>query len=222
MRQSKVHKISEYLLGWFSIHGRQFPWRQTRNPYSILLAEKLLQQTSVRPGLVQAYQELLSLYPTPMALAAADLDEVSTIIQSLGLRYRAQELITLAQAICEEHDGCVPQNFKSLMALPGIGDYTSRAILCFAFNQDVPIVDTNVARILYRVFGLPGPMPANPARKRSLIELAGSLIPSGRARDFNLAMLDLGALVCKSSNPKCQICPLLTVCEFGSTVVNEN
>ncbi len=220
MEQLKLQNIQINLLNWFQSSGRQFPWRQTRNPYAILLAEKLLQQTSVRPGLVQAYYDLLSSYPTPTALAAADIDEVSTIIQSLGLRYRAQELVTLAQAICEKHKGHIPQDFKSLMALPGVGDYTSRAILCFAFGQDVPIVDTNVARILYRVFGLPGSMPANPARKRSLIELAGSLVPLGQSRDFNLALLDLGAMICKPAKPQCQSCPLLPVCEYGSASVD--
>ena len=214
LAEPDVLEIQTRLLDWFRISGRQFPWRQTCDPYAMLLAEKLLQQTVVREGVVQAYDDLLVAYPTPTALAEADVESIRTMIQSLGLHYRAQELVALAQEISEKHGGHVPQDFKSLLALPGVGDYIARAVLCFAFGQDVPIVDTNVARILYRLFGLPGPMPANPARKRSLIELAGSLLPTGQSREFNLAMLDFGALVCRPSAPECDACPLSHVCEF--------
>jgi len=210
----RVSKIQTSLLDWFHISGRQFPWRQTCNPYAVLLAEKLLQQTVVREGVVQAYNDLLTSYPTPAVLAKADVESVRATIHSLGLHYRAQELVALAREISEKHSGYVPQDFKSLLALPGVGDYIARAVLCFAFGQDVPIVDTNVARILYRLFGLPGPMPTNPARKRDLIELTRSLLPTGRSREFNLAMLDLGALVCKPYTPECDLCPLSPVCEF--------
>jgi len=97
------------------------------------------------------------------------------------------------------------------MDLPGIGDYSARATLCFAFGQQVPIVDTNVARILYRLFSIPGKFPSNPARKRPLISLALNLMPEGIARYFNFAMLDLGSLVCKSGKPDCLSCPLLSM-----------
>ncbi|MBL7091655.1 hypothetical protein [Acidovorax sp.] len=215
LAEPDVLEIQTRLLDWFRISGRQFPWRQTCDPYAMLLAEKLLQQTVVREGVVQAYDDLLVAYPTPTALAEADVESIRTMIQSLGLHYRAQELVALTREISEKHGGCVPQDLKSLLALPGVGDYIARAVLCFAFGQDVPIVDTNVARILYRLFGLSGPMPANPARKRNLIELAGSLLPTGQSREFNLAMLDFGALVCKSSSPECDHCPLSPVCEFN-------
>jgi A/G-specific adenine glycosylase len=99
-----------------------------------------------------------------------------------------------------------------LIALPGVGDYSARAVLSFAFGEDVPIVDTNVARFLYRLCGLPGPMPANPARKRSLIELAGELVPAGRAKEFNLAILDLCAQICRPKNPLCTDCPVNLYC----------
>jgi len=215
LTEPDVLEIQTRLLDWFCVSGRQFPWRQTRDPYAVLLAEKLLQQTVVREGVVRAYNDLLAAYPTPAALAEADVESILATIQPLGLHYRAQELVALAREIYEKYDGYVPQDLKSLLALPGVGDYIARAVLCFAFGQDVPIVDTNVARILYRLFGLPGPMPANPARKRNLIELAGALLPSGQSQEFNLAMLDLGALVCKPSAPECDVCPLSHVCEFA-------
>ena len=217
-----VLKIQTCLLDWFRLSGRQFPWRQTHDPYAMLLAEKLLQQTVVREGVVRAYNNLLAAYPTPAALVEADVENIRAMIQPLGLYYRAQELVALAREISEKYDGHVPQDFKSLMALPGVGDYIARAVLCFAFGQDVPIVDTNVARILYRLFRLPGPIPANPARKRSLIDLAASLLPDGQSREFNLAILDFGALVCKPHAPECDLCPLSSICEFDiSTTESE-
>lgn len=209
-----VLEIQTRLLSWFRVSSRQFPWRETRDPYAILLAEKLLQRTAVREGVVRAYEDLLAAYPTTATLAKADVESIQTTIQSLGLHYKAQELVTLARAISEKHGGYIPQDLKSLLALPGVGDYTARAVLCFAFGQDVPIVDTNIARILYRLFGLPGPVPANPARKRSLVELAGSLVPNGQSREFNLAMLDLGALVCRASGPHCTECPVQQLCTY--------
>ena len=207
-------EIQTRLLGWFRVCGRQLIWRETRDPYAVLLAEKLLQQTAVREGLVRAYVGLLTAYPTPAALARGDVDRIRTMIQPLGLHYRAAELVAIAQALCERHGGHVPRDLQSLLALPGVGDYTARAVLCYAFGEDVAVVDTNVARILHRVMGLSDPIPANPARNRNLIALARSLLPSGRSRDFNLAMLDLGALICKAAAPSCSDCPLSAVCRF--------
>ena len=214
LTEPDVLEIQTRLLDWFRVSGRQFPWRQTCDPYAVLLAEKLLQQTSVRESLVQAYNDLLTAYPTPAALAEADWDDIRVTIHPLGLHYRAQELVVLAQEISEKHSGRVPHSLKSLLALPGVGDYTARAILCFALGQDVPVVDTNVARVLYRLFGLPGKMPANPARKRRLIDLAGYLIPKGKARQLNWAVIDLGALICKASKPRCRECPIQQLCAY--------
>lgn len=214
--KSKVDKLQSSLLAWFRVSGRRFPWRHTKKPYAVLLAEKLLQQTSVRDSTIHAYNDLLSTYPTPEDLAKADPEQVRILIQPLGLHYRAHELVKLACALHEQYGGHVPNDLKSLLALPGVGDYTARAVLCFAFGQDVPIVDTNVARILYRVFGLTGEMPANPARKKELIALAALLVPQKQSRQFNWALLDLGALICKPSKPLCVNCPINTLCSYYS------
>lgn len=209
-----TEEIQDSLLTWFQVAGRDFPWRRTCDPYAVLLAEKLLQQTSVRDSLVQAYNDLTSMYPDPFALANASVDDVLLIFQPLGLHYRAKELPVLAQAVCDQYAGKVPNDLQALLALPGVGDYSARAILCFAFDQDVPVVDTNVARILYRMFALPGKFPTNPARKRNLINLAGQLIPRGKARQFNWALLDLGALICRKSEPDCSKCPVRNLCKY--------
>lgn len=212
----KQHKdlIQKYLLDWFAHTGRQFPWRLTTNSYEVLLAEKLLQQTTVRNDVIIAYQKLLIMYPTICKLSKAENKHIEAIIQPLGLHYRAQEIIKLAQFIIDKHNGVIPKNLELLLQLPGIGDYTARALLCFAFGEDTPVVDTNVARIFYRLFNLPGKMPQNPARKRALIEIAETLVPVGMARQFNWALIDLGALVCKTATPKCAECPLEAICQY--------
>jgi A/G-specific adenine glycosylase len=207
--------FQERLLSWFWREGRDFPWRLTTDPFAVLVAEKLLQQTRVRDTVVDAYGIILERYATPAELAQADLPDLEEIIRPLGLVYRAAELQAMARELMERHDGRIPDNLKELMHLTGVGSYVARAVMSFAYGKDVPIVDTNVARILYRVFAIPGPMPANPARKRILIELADSLIPEDHARQFNLAMLDLGALICTPTSPNCDSCPINEVCRHG-------
>ena len=210
-----IKQIQQDLLSWFEISGRSFPWRNTNDPYKILVAEKLLQQTSVRPDPIKAYEDLIGRYPTNKHLAAANVEVLHKFIQSLGLHYRATELVKLAQVIQERHSGVIPSDLEHLMQLPGVGDYISRALLCFAFCIDVPVVDTNVARILYRLFGIQGKFPQNPSRNKILLNLAASMIPNGMSRNFNLALLDLGALVCQSKEPICGDCPLLSTCMYG-------
>lgn len=203
------------LLRWFQKAGRSFPWRSQRDPYAILVAEKLLQQTAARSVVIEAYCALLTRYPTAAELARADVRTLIRIVQPLGLSYRAIELRALGQSLMSEFGGHVPADLRDLMSLPGVGDYAARAVLSFAFDQDVPVVDTNVARFLYRFFGLTAPFPANPARKKNLIELAESLIPKGRARDFNFAILDLCAAICRPGQPQCERCPVQLSCAYG-------
>lgn len=209
-----VTYIQNSLLGWFEKHGRKLPWRMSTDPYAVLVVEKLLQQTSVRPDVLDAYNQILLKYPDPHALSQAVFTDLGELIEPLGFHYRAKEMVLMAKDIEEKFGGIVPNNLEALLTIFGVGDYSARAVLCFAFGKDVPVVDTNVARILYRVFGLPGKMPANPARKKSLIELMGSLIPSGNSKRFNWGMIDLGSMVCKSSKPDCENCPLALICEY--------
>jgi DNA (cytosine-5)-methyltransferase 1 len=210
-----IEEIQRRLLEWFSNNKREFPWRRTSNPYAVLLAEKLLQQTSVNDTVVDIYRQLLRRYPTVHALAHADVKHLEQLIHRLGFNYRAKEMKKLAQAIVSDHHGKIPGDLASLLKLPGVGDYIARAILCFAYGQPVPIVDTNVARLLFRLFGLTGKFPQNPARNRRLINLASNLIPEDEAKSYNLAVLDFCAAICTPSNPKCEICPLLNLCHDG-------
>jgi A/G-specific adenine glycosylase len=154
-------------------------------------------------------------YQTPFALARASKAKVAAIISPLGFHYRGPELIRLAQVIVRRHGGKLPRDLKGLLALPGVGDYSARAVLAFAHGLPVPVVDTNVARFLKRYWGLPAPMPANPARNRSLLRIATRLVPDSRARDFNLAILDLCAEFCSASRPACPKCPLRSRCVYA-------
>ncbi|MCI0727640.1 MAG: hypothetical protein L0332_13085 [Chloroflexi bacterium] len=212
-------RLQKRLLDWFQRKARDFPWRHTDDPYAVLVAEKLLQQTQARDSVVAAYETLLAKYPTPEMLADANIHDLEKIIRPLGFVYRATELKAMATELVEQHKGQVPVNLKELMSLTGVGSYSARAVLSFAYGENIPVVDINVARILYRVFGIPGPLPSNPARKRTLIELASSLIPQGQSRQFNLAMLDLGALVCTPKSPDCSNCPILSFCVYGQQSV---
>ena len=220
LNDAEVGEVQNALLNWFASNMRSFPWRKTNEPFSILIAEKLLQQTAARDSVVKAYETLLRKYPTPQDLAKAKIDDLIEIIKPLGLLYRAQELKKMGGEISEYHNNEVPDDLNKLLSLTGIGDYSARATLSFAYHQDVPIVDTNVARFLYRFFGLKEPIPENPARKKQLRELATLLLPRGNSRAFNLAILDLCALVCKSSHPKCLSCPLKEFCIHGKKVTS--
>ena len=210
-----VSRFQRDLLIWFQHEGRSFPWRETTDPFAILIAEKLLQQTQARDSVVAAFQTLLGAYPSAEALAAANLTDLRDIIQPLGLGYRAIELKAMAGEIAGRYAGVVPDDLRRLMALPGVGAYGARAVLSFSFGHDIAVVDTNVARIYFRVFDIPGRMPANPARKRSLINLSTALLPTGQSRPFNFALVDLGALICTPRTPDCPHCPVLSYCAFG-------
>jgi A/G-specific adenine glycosylase len=207
-----LKEIQVCLLHWFGKEGRDFPWRHQSDPYAILIAEKLLQQTAVGEVVVNAYQRLLLLCPDPLALAQAPVEVLEDIVKPLGLRYRAKELRTIGEHLVAGHGGHVPRIMKELMAIPGVGEYSAKAILSFAFGDDVAVVDTNVARFLYRLFAIPGKLPANPARKADLAALAQRLIVPGRSKETNWAILDLCAKVCRSNEPYCCSCPIQPYC----------
>lgn len=210
-----IEAIRKSLLDWFEKNERSFPWRETKDPYRILLAEKLLQQTAATSQVVEAYTKIVKTYPTTRALANAMPSQLRRIIAPLGFGYRSDELPRLAQTILDKYEGTIPNNLKDLLDLPGVGDYTARAVLSFAHGKDVPIVDTNVARLLYRVFGITKSLPSNPARDKQLIAMAAVLIPKGESREFNLAILDLCASICTARRPKCAYCPINRSCDLG-------
>lgn len=198
------------LLAWYDAEQRDLPWRQTRDPYRIWLSEIMLQQTQVVTA-IPYYRRMLERLPTIEALAAAELDELLALWQGLGYYARARSLHRAARQIVAQHGGQLPQERAALLALPGIGDYTAGAILSIAFGQPTPAIDGNVRRVLARLFDLEMDLRP-PEAQRWLLEASLLMLPRERAGDYNQAMMELGASLCRPRNPDCGACPLGNVC----------
>lgn len=206
----------EELLKWFKKNNRNFlPWRQTKNPYSILVAEMMLQKTTV-VQVERVFPNFISKYRTPASLSRAEVDEIKQIITPLGMEHRRAPLFKkLGQSIVAEYQGRIPSDRKGLMALEGVGQYIANAVLCLAFNEDVPMLDTNVIRVLIRFFDLKV-QRARARKDKTIWEFLESMIPEGKGRDLNLALLDHGAQVCLPRKPLCERCPVNSICIYVS------
>lgn len=198
------------LLRWYGRHGRDLPWRRTRDPYAILISEVMLQQTQVTTVL-SYYKEWLERFPDFATLACASESGVLHAWQGLGYYARARNLRSAAKAVLGRHRGRFPESIAQMRQLPGIGRYTAHAIASFAFDQPVPIVEANTARVLARLSNLQKPVDAAAGRE-ALWNYAAALAPKGTARTYNSALVDLGALVCLPRQPKCCICPVRDFC----------
>jgi A/G-specific adenine glycosylase len=201
------------LIGWYVATGRDLPWRRTTDPYAVLVSEILLQQTQVAT-VIPVYETFLARWPTFAALAAAPLAEVKEVTDPLGYHVRGEWLHRIATIVTHELGGCLPDTLEGLLALPGIGRYTAGAVLSFAFQQDAPIVDTNVDRLLSRLFDLHAGRPSAAVREKRLWALAAALIPPGHGYLLNQALMDFGAQVCTPYKPVCLFCPLRAHCQW--------
>jgi len=195
------------LLAWYRREGRALPWRRTRNPYHILVSEIMLQQTQV-PRVIPKYREWLRRYPSIESLAEAGVREVREAWYPLGYNVRPLRLREIARAAVRRHGGRLPRTREQLLAFKGIGRYTAGALLSFAFGEDAPILDTNVRRVLRRVFAGERARPS----ERALWALSEDVLPPGRAYDFNQGLMDLGATVCTARRPRCRGCPVARGC----------
>ncbi|MGC4107511.1 MAG: A/G-specific adenine glycosylase [Thermomicrobiales bacterium] len=211
----KIAAVRIGLLTWWHANRRDLPWRHTRDPYRILVSEVMLQQTQV-DRVIPYYERWLEAFPTVEALAEAPTAEVIRHWAGLGYNRRAVNLQRTAQAVVAQ-GGSFPRTVAELRALPGIGAYTSGAIACFAFEQDVPFVDTNMRRMLHRVFVGPE-VPEPLANDRELIPLAEQVIPPGDGWNWNQALIEFGALQCSARKPLCIVCPLQEVCVARPTI----
>jgi A/G-specific adenine glycosylase len=198
------------LLAWYKVHGRDLPWRRTADPYHILVSEIMLQQTQV-DRVVPKYHEWLDKYPSLHALANAPESDVSSTWRPLGYNIRPKRLHAIAREAVARYDGRLPSDPETLLSFKGIGAYTAGAIRSFAFGQRAAILDTNVARVLFRVFVGRGDARAHSARKH-LWAVSEVLVPRKRVFDFNQALMDLGAMVCVARKPKCLVCPMTAIC----------
>ena len=205
-----IRKFQRALLAWYARHGRDLPWRRTRAPYRVLVSEIMLQQTQVE-RVIPKYREFLRAWPSLRALAAADVEDVRRLWYPLGYNIRPVRLHAIAREAMARYGGRLPDDAEALRALPGIGRYTAGALLSFAYGRDAAVLDTNVRRVLSRVFL--GPRGRARLRgDRGLWELAEALVPVGRAYDFNQALMDFGATWCTPRRPRCARCPMRGFC----------
>jgi A/G-specific adenine glycosylase len=205
-------RFRQRLLAWYRRHGRDLPWRKTDDPYHILVSEIMLQQTQV-DRVLPKYVEWLDKYPSMRALASAPEHEVTATWRPLGYNIRPRRLQSIARESVEKYGGRLPSDEATLLSFDGIGQYTAGAIRSFAFRERAAILDTNVARVLFRVYVATGD-PKSHAMKRHLWTLAETLVPSRRVFDFNQALMDFGALICVARAPRCLICPMKKDCEW--------
>jgi A/G-specific adenine glycosylase len=208
--EAKRDAIRTKLLAWFEANRRDLPWRRTRDPYRILVSEVMLQQTQV-DRVIPYYHAFLERFPTVEALAEAPTAEVITAWAGLGYNRRAVNLQRTARAVVAERNGEFPRTASELMALPGIGPYTAGAIACFAFVQEVACLDTNMRRVLHRLF-VGVDVPKLTAKESELVEIAAELVPPGDGWRWNQALIEFGALQCTARRPACVICPLQADC----------
>jgi A/G-specific adenine glycosylase len=200
------------LLDWYAGNGRaSLPWRQTRDPYSILVSEVMLQQTQVE-RVIPKYHAFLERFPTLAALAEAPTADVIRAWAGLGYNARAVRLQQVARQAMSDYGGALPATMEGLLALSGIGRYTAGAVACFAFEQQVATVDTNIRRTLWRLFRGVEPAEWPASATRDALALAEWALPDGRAYDWQQALMDIGATICLARRPTCERCPLSSAC----------
>ncbi len=207
---NKTQDFAVRMLRWYDVNKRDLPFRQTKNSYNIWLSEIMAQQTQIAT-VIPYYERFIAVFPDFESLAVASEDEVFKLWEGLGYYSRARRLIPCAQTIVKEHGGQVPNDYKKALALPGIGAYTAGAILSICYNNKVPAVDGNVLRVMTRYWADGGDIAKEKVKKDITTRLK-PYMPE-RAGDFNQSLIELGAMVCTKSSPKCDICPVGESCE---------
>lgn len=207
----RVKHFRAALLRWYGTAARDLPWRRTRDPYAVLVSEVMLQQTQVK-RVVEYYPRFLARFPDLQSLAVAPARMVREAWDGLGYYARARNLHTLAKTVVRRYDATLPDSPDELNELPGVGRYTAGAVASFAYEKPVPAVDTNVARVIRRVFFWDRPTAAG-----KIWDTAARLVPrTGKsAWRFNQAIMELGAVICRARKPSCEICPVRPRCSTG-------
>ena len=208
--KQKQAQFRDALLRWYAEFGRDLPWRNTDNPYHILVSEIMLQQTQV-DRVIPKYHEFLEKYPDVQHLAEAQTEDVQAAWKPLGYNIRPVRLQTIAREVQAEYGGAIPDTPEALQKLKGIGKYTAAAVSCFGYHKAVPLVDTNVDRLLQRVF-YGKTASENAQDEKRIWELAAALVPPENAYDYNQALMDFGATLCMARKPLCLVCPMQAFC----------
>jgi len=211
--------LQSKLLAWYNKNKRDLPWRDCGDPYKIWLSEIMLQQTRVDQAMPY-YKRFIDHFPTVYDLAEADQQEVLKVWEGLGYYSRARHLHDAAKLVADEFDGQVPDNWKEINKLKGVGPYTAAAVLSIAYQKKHAVVDGNVIRVLSRYYGIEDDVRSS-RTKNTIQEYADDLIPEDRPGDFNQALMELGAMVCTPANPNCANCPLQANCVAYKTAKTE-
>lgn len=211
LKKADIEFVQQNLLDWFQKNQRPLPWRNNYEPYQVWISEIMLQQTQVKTVLPY-FERWMKKLPTIQSVAEAREDGILKLWEGLGYYSRARNIQKAVKQIMEKHGGEFPSNYEDILALPGVGKYTACAIASIAFNQDRPVVDGNVIRVLSRLF-LYTKNTRLPDAEKQMWEWAKEILPKGKARDFNQAMMEFGALQCTPSATDCQPCPLKSRCK---------
>jgi A/G-specific adenine glycosylase len=207
----EVRRLRAPLLRWYRKHRRDLPWRRTDDPYAVWVAEIMLQQTRVAT-VIPYYKRFMDRFPDAASLARASEDEVLSLWSGLGYYRRARALRAGARMVTEAHGGRLPDDPRTLAELPGIGRYTAGAIASVAFGRAEPVLDGNVRRVLSRVLAIDGERLGRGEEQRLLWQSSGALVQGPRPGDLNQALMELGALICTTKRPTCELCPLARHC----------
>ncbi|MHA1263939.1 MAG: A/G-specific adenine glycosylase [Candidatus Helarchaeota archaeon] len=213
--------FQQKLIEWYKRNGRDLPWRRTRDPYHILVSEFMLQQTQVVRVEKEFYSQFLEKFPSFEKLTAATEEEVLEAWKGLGYYNRARNLHKIAKIITTQYQGKLPSDFEIIQGLPGVGRYTAGAILSFAFELDFPIVDTNVERIVRRVFLFGYKIASKGNLEKKIWKISEKILHREDPFTFNQAILDFGALICKAQKPYCSKCPMRSICLYFQAKISK-
>lgn len=210
-----LNEISAIMRGkiieWYNNHGRDFPWRHTKDPYRIMIAEFMLHRTKAEQ-VVPVYLEFIEKYPDIETLARANFKDIQEVTEHLGLHWRARHFSEAAKYIIENCNGKFPEDYDKLRGIPGVGEYVAGAILTVCFNKPAPVVDSNIARFINRYFGLN--LSGEIRRKKKIVELSGKLFEYKNPGMLLFAVVDFTSLICKPRKPLCGKCPLKNKCDY--------
>ncbi|MCG8601242.1 MAG: A/G-specific adenine glycosylase [Verrucomicrobiales bacterium] len=207
-----IDSFQSKLISWFEENQARYPWRETRDPYAILVSELMLQQTRIATVLERGYYiRWMKRFPDWKSLARADEEEILKAWEGLGYYNRARNLQKAAQVICDQYDGFMPSDHGEIMALPGVGPYTAGAVCSFAFGKRAAIVDGNVIRVLARIFSFEDPVDT-PSAKKAFWRWAEDLTPDQNFAAYNSGIMELGQKVCLKGAPRCGDCPVSGHC----------
>lgn len=205
----RAKQLHDAALTWFSVNGRVFPWRSTRDPYQILVAEVCLQKTNAAK-VVPIFNQIVEKYPDVMTLAAADPDNLREYFSDLGLLKRGGFLLEIAKAIVKNHGGIIPRDREALLIIKGIGDYTANSVLSLAYGERLPLLDGSTQRVIARIFNMSIDKPA--WANKAMRGFMQGILPDNGAREFNLALIDIADKYCRPKKPRCGHCPISDIC----------